>query len=182
MDSFVELWGEPDPLRSTLASWPWPRRAWRVQEHVPVAYAPTWPSGEPSPGVRMISTVHRRSGMSPADFEAYWLGPHTEVARSYTVPVWHYSQNVVVEALSPDDGSGPDGFVGMHFRSGEAMRARWQDHPEEAARGARDAAAFMEVDRSVSLTAIETVWEAGASTDAREREAAGEGAREEERP
>jgi len=157
LSSFVELWGEADALRRTVSSWPYSARAWLVSEHVPMAYDRTWPSGEPSPGVRMVSTIHRRAGMSRADFAAYWLGPHTDVAKSYTVPVWHYNQNVVVEALTLD--SREDGFVGMHFRSAEEMRARWQDYPAEAAAGARDAAEFMAVDRSVSITAIETVWD-----------------------
>ena len=155
--SFVELWGENDILRRTIASWPFSARAWLVEEHIPVEYERTWASGEPSPGVRLISSIHRRDGMSRAEFEDYWLGPHTEVARSYTVAVWHYNQNIVVEPLTPD--SGEDGFVGMHFRNAEQLRARWQDHPAEAAAGARDAARFMMVDRSLSITAIETVWE-----------------------
>jgi len=163
MASFVEIWGSTDPLRETVASCPFPVRAWLVAEHVPIAYDKTWPSGAPSPGVRMISTIHRRVGLSRADFKAYWQGPHTKIAKSYTVPVWHYNQNVVIECLTPDSDSDHDidmdGFVGMHFRSAEEMRARWQDYPREAERGARDAAEFMEVARSVSITAIETVWE-----------------------
>ncbi len=157
LPSFIELWGETDRLRPIVASWPVVVRAWLVAEHVPVAYDRSWPSGDPSPGVRMISSIHRREGMSRAEFEAYWLGPHTEVARSYTIPVWHYNQNVVIESLTP--GCDADGFVGMHFRSAEELRARWQEHPTEAAAGARDAANFMALDRSLSITAIETVWD-----------------------
>ena len=157
LPSFVELWGETARLRQTVVSWPFAIRAWLVSEHVPLAYDRTWPSGDPSPGVRMISSIHRRQGMSRADFQAYWLGPHTEVAQSYTIPVWHYNQNIVIESLTPD--SDEDGFVGMHFRSAEDMRARWQEHPTEAKAGARDAANFMAVDRSLSITAVETVWD-----------------------
>ena len=159
MPSFVELWAEPESLRAAVAIWPLPVRAWLVAEHVPIAYERAWASGEASPGVRMISTVHRRDGMSPVDFEAYWLGPHTAVAKSYTVAVWNYNQDIVIESLTPGDPLEVDGFVGMHFRTAEEMRARWQDHPTEAARGSRDAAQFMAVDRSVSITAVETVWE-----------------------
>jgi hypothetical protein len=156
LPSFIELWGEEEVLRNTAASWPFSARAWRVAEHVPMAYERVWPSGEPSPGVRLVSSIHRRDGMSRADFEAYWLGPHTRVARSYTVPVWHYNQNIVLEALTGD--SPEDGFVGMHFRSAEEMRARWQDYPDEARAGASDAEKFMAVERSVSMVAIEMVW------------------------
>lgn len=79
------------------------------------------------------------------------------VAKSYSVPVWHYVQNLVTQALGHD--SHVDGFVGMHFHRAEDLKARWQDHPQEAARGAADAARFMAVERSVSITAIETVWD-----------------------
>jgi hypothetical protein len=157
--SFIELWGECGALREAALDWPFPVRAWLVTEHVPLVYDRSCPSGEASPGMRMISTIHRRDGMSLRDFAEHWLGPHTSVAKSYTVPVWHYNQNVVVEALTPGSDESPDGFVGMHFESAEAMRSRWQDHPAEAARGAGDAARFMNLERSVSFTAIETVWE-----------------------
>ena len=159
LPSFIELWGEKAVLRGIVAGWPFPLRAWLVTEHVPVAYERNWASGQASPGVRMVSSIHRRNGMSRSDFKAYWLGPHTEVALSYSVPVWHYNQNIVVEALTPGEDHSEDGFVGMHFRNAEQMRARWQDYPAEAARGAKDAANFMQVDRSESMTAVETVWE-----------------------
>jgi hypothetical protein len=156
LPNYVELWGDEGALRIFVADWPYPARAWLVAETVPVAYERTWSSGMASPGLRMVSTIHRREGLSRDDFRAHWLGPHTAVAKSYTVPVWHYDQNVVVEAIGHD--SGEDGFVGMHFRRAEDLRARWQEYPEEAARGAEDAARFMSVERSLSMTAVETVW------------------------
>lgn len=156
MPNFIELWGRPGQLRNVLAEWPHPARAWLVREVIPMAYEQTWRSGEPSPGPRRVSTVHRRPGMTRADFERYWCGPHTAVARSYTVPVWHYVQNIVIEPLG--HSSDLDGFVGMHFRTAEDLRARWQDYPDEAARGADDAAKFMVLERAVSITAVETVW------------------------
>lgn len=155
--SFIELWGEVEAIRATLSGWPFSARVWLVAEFVPMAYQRGWPSGTPSPGVRMVSTIHRRKGMTREAFAAHWCGPHAEIARSYTVPVWHYNQNVVVEAFDPE--STEDGFVGMHFQTVEALRARWQDYPDEAARGAEDAALFMDVERSLSMTAVETVWE-----------------------
>lgn len=157
LPSFIELWGEIDRLRDCIERWPGPVRAWLVKEFLPVSYARSWPSGEASPGIRMLSTVHRRPDLSREAFEAHWLGPHAVVAKSYTVAVWHYSQNVVLEAMGHD--SDVDGFVGMHFRTAADLQARWRDHPEEAARGAADAAKFMTVERSIHMTAIETVWD-----------------------
>lgn len=157
LHSFVELWGDEAELRASVSRWPLPVRAWLVEEHTPLAYERSWPSGAPSPGVRFVSSLHRRMGISRDAFARHWLGPHTRVALAYTVAVWHYSQNVVVEALTGD--SGVDGFAGMHFETAEQMRARWSDHPQEAARGAADAARFMDASRSASMVAEETVWE-----------------------
>jgi len=157
LPSFTELWGEERRVRSAVASWPFAARAWLVAEHTPVDYERTWPSGTQSPGVRMVSSLFRRPGSSRREFEAHWLGPHLRIARSYTVPVWRYDQNVVVEALCGDGGE--DGFVGMHFRTPEELESRWADHPEEAKRGAEDAALFLDLARSISLRARETVWD-----------------------
>jgi hypothetical protein len=157
LPSFVELWGEELELRRAAAAWPLPARAYLVAEFLPCDYERTWPSGTPSPGVRMVSSLYRRPGTSRRDFEAHWLGPHTVVARSYTVPVWRYSQNVVLEALTGHGGE--DGFVGMNFRTRDQLASRWADYPEEAARGAADAALFMDVTRSVGIYASEIVWD-----------------------
>lgn len=159
LHSFVELWGEEALIRASVADWPFPTRAWLVEEHCPLRYERTWPSGTPSPGVRMVSSLHRRADISREAFATHWLGPHTRVATSYTIPVWHYSQNVVIEALTSD--AGEDGFVGMHFETQEQLRARWADHPVEAARGAEDAERFMNVARTVTMLAVETIWEDG---------------------
>ena len=47
----------------------------------------------------------------------------------------------------------------MHFETRAQFEARWANYPEEAARGAEDAARFMDGSRSVSLLTEETVWE-----------------------
>jgi hypothetical protein len=156
LPNLIELWGDPSSLEATIQHWPYPVRAWHVRELIPLAYRRTWASGVPSPGLRMISSIHRRSGISRAQFERHWSGPHTVVAKGYTIPVWNYVQNMVVEALGHD--SPEDGFVGMHFRSSADLQARWTDYPEEAARGSRDAAEFMDAERSISFIGVETVW------------------------
>jgi hypothetical protein len=155
--AFVELWGPEPDLRRLVRAWPGEASAWLVDERSPVRYDRSWPSGTPSPGLRMISTLHRREPMSREAFAAHWHGPHTRIAASYTIPVWHYNQNLVVEALANDNGE--DGFVGMHFETPTQLASRWADHPEEAARGAEDAERFMDTQRSRTLVAVETVWE-----------------------
>lgn len=155
--SFIEIWGDLDALKKTVSTWPFAVNAWRVREFAALVYERTWPSGEQSPGVRMVSSIQKNAGMSLSEFEAHWRGPHTEIAKSYTVPVWHYNQNVVLENLSGE--LSVDGFVGMHFRAVEDMAARWRDYPAEAARGSEDAAKFMVPEETQSITATETVWE-----------------------
>ena len=67
------------------------------------------------------------------------------------------------EAWTEDDGE--NGFVGMHFRTRAEFEARWADYPEEAARGAEDAAHFMDGSRTFSLLTQETVWDPGPDED-----------------
>ncbi|MBW2423235.1 MAG: EthD domain-containing protein [Deltaproteobacteria bacterium] len=154
---FVELWGAEDALRDAVGRWPFEMGAWLVEESTPKRYERVWRSGTASPGIRMVSILHRRPGLSREAFAAHWLGPHTRVALSFTIPFWQYSQNVVVEPLAND--AGEDGFVGMHFETREQMEARWSAHPEEAARGLADAEQFMDTSRNPTVVTIETVWE-----------------------
>ncbi len=154
--AFVELWGEGDALRALVEAWPGEAAAWLVDERVPADSEASWPSGDASPGVRLVSSVHRRGGMSREAFARYWHNEHTEVALSYTVPVWRYSQNVVTEVLR--GGADEDGFGVLHFKSTAELHDRWAAHPEEARRGAEDSANFMDVSRSWSVQMTETLW------------------------
>jgi len=154
---FVELWGPEPELRTAVEAWPFAASAWLVEERTPVTYDRAWSAGTPSPGLRMVSVLHRREGLSREEFAAYWRGPHTQVALSYTIPVWHYNQNLVTESLV--GGANEDGFVGMHFESAAQLAGRWADHPAEATRGASDARQFMDTQHSPTLIAVETVWE-----------------------
>jgi hypothetical protein len=154
--AFVELWGEAEALRAVITDWPETASAWLVDEVLPADAKRSWPSGEASPGVRLVSSVHRKPGLERAAFARYWRTRHAEVALSYTIPVWRYSQNVVVESLGPDEGE--DGFAVLHFRTHEELAARWTRHPEEARRGAEDAARFMDPSRAWSVTMVETSW------------------------
>lgn len=159
--AFVELWGTLDVLRSVFEAWPAPASAWLVDERRPADAARTWSSGEPSPGLRLVGSVFRRADLDRAAFARYWHGPHAEVARAFTIPVWRYSQNVVVEAWGPDEGE--DGFVVLHFRTPADLADRWALYPDEARRGAEDAARFMDPARGWSVVATETLWEEAAS-------------------
>ncbi len=156
---FVELWGTADALRAAVARWPEAPSAWLVEESR-IAEAPrTWPSGTPSPGVRMVSSVFRRPELSRAAFAERWRTQHAAIAMSFTVPIWRYEQNVVVEQLRGDGGE--DGFAVLHFRTARDLAARWADHPDEARRGREDAAQFMDLERGWNAIMKETLWEFG---------------------
>ena len=129
----------------------------RVREHLPVTYDQHWPTGTSTPGVRMISLCHRLEGTSRRQFEDYWTGKHAKVAMSFTVPIWQYSINVV---LDDDDGDGNpplDGILGMQFRTMDEWRDRYLGHPDEAAIGAEDAKNFMDVARTEMVFATERI-------------------------
>lgn len=161
--AFVELWGDADRLRRTIAHWPLPASAWLVDEFLPADAPRSWRAGEPSPGVRLVGSLHRKLGLDRETFALHWRTRHIEVSMAFTIPVWRYSQNVVVEALGPDDGE--DGFAVLHFKTREDLAARWSRFPEEARRGAEDAAHFMRTDRGWSVEMTETLWEGQVRSD-----------------
>jgi hypothetical protein len=157
--AFVELWGPADALRAIVARWPEAPSAWLVEETRPADAPRTWPSGTPSPGLRMVSSVFRRPGLSRAAFADHWRTRHAAIAMSFSVPIWRYGQNVVIEALRGDGGE--DGFAVLHFRTAQDLAARWAEHPDEAERGREDAAQFMEQERGWNAIMTETLWETG---------------------
>jgi len=156
--AFVELWGSREAIDAAIEAWPAPAAAWLVDEFRPADAPRSWPRGEVSPGVRLVSSVYRKRELDRTAFARYWRTVHAEIAMSYTIPVWRYSQNIVVEALAPDDGE--DGFAVLHFRSREDLAARWLQYPKEAQRGAQDAARFMDTARGWSVEMTERLWEA----------------------
>lgn len=154
--AFVELWDERERLTAAIAHWPAEAGAWWVEENLPAVYERSWPDGAQSPGLRLVSSVHRMAHQNREEFARYWHNEHASVALSYTIPVWHYSQNVVVEAMGPD--ANEDGFAVLHFRTAEDMKARWANYPDEAKRGAEDASRFLDASRAWTATMVETVW------------------------
>ncbi|MEZ4278427.1 MAG: hypothetical protein R3F21_02275 [Myxococcota bacterium] len=156
--AFVELWGEAEALRAAVACWPEAASAWLVEETRPADAPRSWPSGSPSPGLRRVSSVFRRPGLARAAFAEHWRTRHAAIAMSFTVPIWRYGQNVVVEALRGDGGE--DGFAVLHFRTARELAARWAEHPDEAQRGREDAAQFMDLARGFDAIMTETLWEA----------------------
>lgn len=174
--ALVEAWGER--AREALAAqrdaaragW---LRAWSVDEAQPLALPRSPRPGEAAPGVRLITLCRRRRGLTRAQFAEAWRGEHWRIALSFTIPPRGYAQDVVTGSLWPPDDV--DGIACLHFASYAEFDARFDDHPEEAARGLADAERFLDLERSETSFAIETLHEPCAA--AAPRAAPGEGHR-----
>ena len=111
----ISLWldgeGQESTIRACLPDRPGPAMIHAVQESVPVAYTRTWPDGEASPGITLLTIMRRNPSLNPAQFLEEWHGHHTPMAMAIH-PLWNYIRNV------PDGtgGDGPDGIVEEHFR------------------------------------------------------------------
>ena len=82
---------------------------YEVDESVPRDYDRTWPDGEVTPTPVTINILHRKKGLSDAQFIDAWHLGHTPL--SFKVhPLWYYVRNVVTRPLW--EGSEPaDGIV-----------------------------------------------------------------------
>jgi len=137
-----------DPSRSSLLE---------MQERKIISYERDWQGGTETPGDRVVTVAERKPRTTREEFDRYWREVHTDVALSYAVAPWAYVQYLTQRSLLPG-GIEPDGALVMHFRSAEARRSRYEDHPDDAARGAADAAEFMDIERTRMALMHETIW------------------------
>lgn len=85
---------------------------YETTQDVPRDYEHTWGEGV-SPGVRQLTFLMRKPGMTYDAFREHWFGTHGPLALKIH-PIWRYDRNAVVEH---DDGAPPfEGIVGLHFR------------------------------------------------------------------
>lgn len=118
--ALVSIWDEAAPA-AAAARWS-PRlqadgaaAGYRVEESVPRAYARDWPDGRETPGVGMLTLLHRRRGLAEAEFLRRWHDGHSHLALAVH-PLWGYVRNVVTAGVL--DGSPPlCGIVEEQFRS-----------------------------------------------------------------
>lgn len=114
----------------------------------------TWSLGEPSPASKTLVTLVRKAGVSFADFDREWTGPHADLALGWRTARGgdgHYVQNLVLRRL----GDGPD-IDGI----GESEGPGGAPSPEERearARTAAHAATFQDLGRSSMFVARETI-------------------------
>lgn len=82
------------------------------KQDVPRDYERTWGEGD-SPGVRQLTFLRRKPGLSDEAFHEHWFGVHGPLALRIH-PIWRYDRNVVV---SREEGAPIiEGIVGLHFR------------------------------------------------------------------
>ena len=118
--ALVSLWDEGAPEE---AAGRWNARmagegaaaGYRVHESVPRAYRRDWPDGRDTPGATMLTLLHRRTGLTDAEFLRRWHEGHSPMALEIH-PLWNYVRNVVAAPVLP--GSAPlGGIVEEHTRT-----------------------------------------------------------------
>ncbi|MGQ0434139.1 MAG: hypothetical protein ACT452_17260 [Microthrixaceae bacterium] len=75
---------------------------WIVAESVAKAYGPrrTWPDGERSPGMSILTFFDKKDGVDDEDFYRIWHGEHTPLTFDIH-PFWIYVRNQVLRAITP---------------------------------------------------------------------------------
>lgn len=118
--ALISGWDGADGWWRALATDDVVARAYRVEESVPRMYEKTWPDGEATPGVNLLTTFRRKHGLDDETFFARWHGGHTPLSLRIH-PLFAYVRNVVLEPL---DGAPPlDAIVEEQFRArGDLLR------------------------------------------------------------
>jgi hypothetical protein len=169
----LDLMGRPSPIAAALelsAREPaLSSLAERVQRELPchvsvylvherpfVVSPRTWPLGEPSPQVKVLSMLVRKQGLSRQEFDATWGGPHAELALSWRkdggATGGHYVQNLVINRIG-DDAPALDGIG-----EGEGPRAVSEREREARMKTAQHAQTFEDTSKMTMFVARETVF------------------------
>lgn len=119
----VSLWldsyDDRAPHEAAIAATGTVAHGWIVAESVPKAYGDhrTWPDGERSPGMSILTLLDKREGLPDEDFYRIWHGEHTPLTFELH-PFWLYVRNqtlrpvtagapsvraIVYEAVATDD-------------------------------------------------------------------------------
>ncbi len=118
--ALVSLWDEAPP-EAAVARWSallqgeGAAAGYRVDESLPRAYQRHWPDGHDTPGGTMLTLLHRRPGLSDAEFLRRWHEGHSPLALRIH-PLWHYVRNVVAAPVLPGSPS-LCGIVEEHVRT-----------------------------------------------------------------
>jgi hypothetical protein len=126
-----------------------------------VAEPRTWPLGDPSPGVKLISLVVKRQGLTLPEFAAYWAGPHAKVALESPIRPYRYVENVVVSASGETpqvDGVGEQNFLDPDYSK---KRMATPEGKAAAANVLKDTPNLMDMSKLRMFLAQETILKDG---------------------
>jgi hypothetical protein len=90
------------PLEGALDRLGTPVGCYVVVESSPIEYgtARTWPDGERSPGISLVTAFARRPGIDDEAFYGCWHGSHTPLTFEIH-PMWQYLRHAVLRCLTP---------------------------------------------------------------------------------
>lgn len=89
--------------------------SYSVTEALPVSYNKTWPDGEKTPGVCLLTLFKQKKGIDYKTFLDRWHNSHTPLSLKIH-PLWHYNRNVVDKKLT-EVSAGWQGIVEEHMRT-----------------------------------------------------------------
>ena len=107
--ALVSLWDEAAPETAAprwnaILEGEGAAAGYRVEESAPRVYRRDWPDGSDTPGGSMLTLLHRRAGLTDAEFLRRWHEGHSPLALEIH-PLWNYVRNVVAAPVLP--GSPP---------------------------------------------------------------------------
>jgi hypothetical protein len=121
---------------------------YRVAESIPLDWErPSWPAGERTPGVKLVTLFDKPKDLSDADFFHEWHDVHTPLSLEIH-PLWRYVRNAVEDRVTP---AGPTfrGIVEETFRSLEDVTdpERFYGSRENIKRVAEHVSTFIDLER-----------------------------------
>lgn len=88
---------------------------YKVERAIPLDYVRTWPDGQYSPGLQLVTLLERKTGLADQEFYDLWHCGDTPLALEIH-PFWRYERNVVTASLTPD-APYLDGIVTLHAQT-----------------------------------------------------------------
>ncbi|MGH3577368.1 MAG: EthD domain-containing protein [Mycobacterium sp.] len=130
--------------------------AWLVDQRLQWDYERDWPDGTVSPGLKRMSFVQRRPGLTREQFADHWTNRHAPLAKKHHPGVWRYAQNVVIRPLT-SGAADLDGVAELSFRTDDDMRHRTYDSAEGREVIAADVKRFIDLPAGWRVLADEHV-------------------------
>jgi uncharacterized protein (TIGR02118 family) len=109
--------------------------AWTVEERRPRV-------GSEECAVTMVALMRRRPDLTPGEFREHWTERHAPLALAHHPGLHDYTQNVVVETLTPAADE-IDGVAELGFRTREDLETDFYDSEDGRAAIGEDVRRFM---------------------------------------